>query len=119
MACAVFLDFQKALDTVDHDILHAKLEHYGIRGISLKLFKTYLTERTQHIAINNISKTLPIDISVLQGSILGHLLFLTHIFFNWGSLHARLNSHYKAWNYKKRSTKKITGYRNCLERTYS
>ena len=30
--------------------------------------------------------------------------------FNRNSLHARLNSHYKAWSYKKRSTKKITGY---------
>ena len=42
------------------------------------------------------------------------------IFFNSDSLHARLNSHYKAWAYKRRSTKKITGYRKiCLERTYS
>ena len=35
-------------------------------------------------------------------------------FFNWDSLHARLNSHYEAWSYKKKkkkSTKKITGYR--------
>ena len=33
------------------------------------------------------------------------------LFFNWASLHARLNSYYEAWSYKKRSTKKITGYR--------
>ena len=32
-------------------------------------------------------------------------------FFNWDSLHARLNSHYEAWSYKKKSIKKITGYR--------
>ena len=40
-------------------------------------------------------------------------------FFNWDSLHARLNSHYEAWSYKKRSTKRITGYRKsvCIERT--
>ena len=35
-------------------------------------------------------------------------------FFNWDSLHARLNSHYKAWSYKKRSTKKMTGYRKSV-----
>ena len=43
-----------------------------------------------------------------------------YIFFNSDSLHPRLNSHYEAWTYKKRSTKKITGYRKiCLERTNS
>ena len=35
----------------------------------------------------------------------------TNGFFNWDSLHARLNSHHEAWSYKKRSTKKITGSR--------
>ena len=37
--------------------------------------------------------------------------------FNWDSLHARLNSHYEAWSDKKRSTKKITVQKICLERT--
>ena len=36
------------------------------------------------------------------------------VFFNWDSLHARLNSHYKAWSYKKRTTKKITRYRKSV-----
>ena len=35
-------------------------------------------------------------------------------FLNWDSLHARLNSHCEAWSYKKRSTKKITGYRKSV-----
>ena len=39
------------------------------------------------------------------------LILLMSFFFNWDSLHAKLNSHYEAWSYKKRSTKKIAGYR--------
>ena len=35
-------------------------------------------------------------------------------FFNWDSLHVRLNSHYEAWSYKKKSTKKILGYRKSV-----
>ena len=37
-----------------------------------------------------------------------------YIFFNWDSPHARLNSHYEAWSYKKGSTKRITGYRKSV-----
>ena len=39
---------------------------------------------------------------------------LFFILFNWDSLHARLNSHYEAWSYKKRSIIKITGYRKSV-----
>ena len=41
-------------------------------------------------------------------------LFQKFFFFNWVSLHARLNSHYEAWSYKKKSIKKITGYRKSV-----
>ena len=37
-----------------------------------------------------------------------------YFFYNWDSLHARLNCHYEAWSYKKRSTKQITGYRKSV-----
>ena len=34
LACGVFTDFQKAFDSVDHDILFSKFNHYGVRGAS-------------------------------------------------------------------------------------
>ena len=37
--------------------------------------------------------------------------YIERVFFNWDSLHARLNSHYEAWSYKKKKHKKITAYR--------
>ena len=43
----IFVDLRKALDTVDHNILINKLEHYGLRGVSTDLLRTYLSDRSQ------------------------------------------------------------------------
>ena len=76
----VFLDFKKVFDTVNHQILISKLEHYGVRGVPLNLFKSYLENRKQFVSVNNISSDiLPIEYDLLQGSVLGPLLFLIYI----------------------------------------
>ena len=49
----VFIDLKKAFDTVDYNILFRKLEPYGVRDMSLKLFESYLTDRRQKCNINS------------------------------------------------------------------
>ena len=78
--CGIFIDLIKASDTVNHDILLRKLDHYGIRGSILNWFKSYLTNRKQYVNINGeSSKIKEISCGVPQGSVLGPLLFLLYI----------------------------------------
>ena len=78
-ACGIFVDFQKAFDTVDHQILIQKL-NYGIRGIANNWFSSYLQNRTQFVSINGFDSNVnAICCGGPQGSVLGPLLFLIYI----------------------------------------
>ena len=78
--CAIFLDLEKAFNTVNHSILLKKLEKYGVRGLPLKLMESYLIERKQVTKIGNcISEELNINTGVPQGSCLGPLLFVIYV----------------------------------------
>ena len=76
----IFIDLEKALDTVNHDILIQKLSHYGFRGNSQKLIKSFFTNRKQYVSINGFeSEKLDVTCGVPQGSTLGPLLVLIYI----------------------------------------
>ena len=79
-SCGVFIDLQKAFDTVDHNILLRKLELYGIRGKCNNWFRSYLKGRKQYVFLNGKkSNYKEVLFGVPQGSVLGPLLFLIYI----------------------------------------
>ena len=68
--CGIFIDLQKAFDTVNHSVLFDKLNHYGIRGIGNSWFKSYLSKRSQYVYIQGFdSDVKEIKHGVPQGSV--------------------------------------------------
>lgn len=79
-AGALFIDFTKAFDTINHTILFCKLESLGICGPVLNLLRSYLSNRNQVVQIkDSLSQPATINRGVPQGSLLGPLLFLLYI----------------------------------------
>ena len=116
LTCGVFIDLQKAVDTVNHDILLHKLNHYGVRGVANNWFRSYLSNRQQFVYINGFhSSYKTMHYGVPQGSVLGPLLFLIYI----NDLHKALKfcmTHHFADDtnllYSSSSIKKIQKYVN-------
>lgn len=80
IVCGVFVDLEKAFDTVHHSILCDKLNAYGLKGKINDLLKSYLSNRKQYVPLNGAESSLEdITCGVPQGSTLGPLLFLLYI----------------------------------------
>ena len=79
---AVYLDLSKAFDTLSHHVLYEKLDKYGIRGVALSWYKSYLTNRTMQAKCNSgnntdvLSSNFALNFGTPQSSCLGPLLFL-------------------------------------------
>ena len=80
IGCGIFVDLQRAFNAVDHQILLAIWNHYGIRGVSNDWFQYYLCNWNQYVSINGYESSLAaLNCDITKGSVLGLLLFLLYI----------------------------------------
>ena len=80
LVCGVFIDLEKAFDTVNHEKLREKPNYCGLHDNINKLMKSYFTDRIQYVSINGFNSEIRnLNCRVPQGSSLGPFLFLIYI----------------------------------------
>jgi len=106
----IYLDFSKAFDKVDHNIVMDKLEILGISGKVHKWIQSFLTERYQRVIVNGfLSEPMHMKSGVPQGSVIGPLLFLVLI----SDIDQNLTSHTSSFADDTRILRAILNYLDC------